>query len=138
MKPHQYEILGVDLDPQILNDARKGIYNASAIKNLSSTRKNKYFEKIDDNTYALSERIKKMVTFKEFDLIKDTYSKNWDFILSRNFFIYLTQDGKSELTHKFVDSLRTNGILFLGNTEFIFEPEKFGLRKIVSSFYEKK
>ncbi|AZR74220.1 protein-glutamate O-methyltransferase [Anoxybacter fermentans] len=137
IKSHQYEILGVDIDPNILQAAKKGIYNSGALKNVSTERLQKYFKQVGTNTFALSEKIKKMVHFKEFDLLKDTYSKNWDLILCRNFFIYLTSDVKDLLTRKFVDALRPGGILFLGNTEFIFEPEKFGLSKIVSSFYRK-
>ena len=58
-------------------------------------------------------------------------------ILCRNLFIYFTQDVKDLLTQKFADSLRQGGILFLGNTEFIFDPERYGLKKLVSSFYER-
>lgn len=136
-RPHQFEILGIDLDPNILKDAKKGVYNSGALKNVNSQRMQKYFTKEGTDAWAINDQIKQMVSFKGFDLLKDKYGKNWDMILCRNLFIYLNQDVKDLLTHKFVESLRPGGILFLGNTEFIFEPEKFNLRKVVSSFYEK-
>lgn len=77
------------------------------------------------------------VNFEYKDLIKEPYEKGWDLILSRNFFIYLTTEIKEMLTHKFVQVLKPGGYLFLGNTEFIFTPEKFGLQKVYSSFYQK-
>lgn len=133
----QYELLGVDIDPNILAAANAGIYNRNSLKNVNPLRLKRYFRQVDGDNYALDEKIKEMVIFKEFDLLKDTYTKNLDLILCRNLFIYLTQDVKNTLTHRFVNSLKPNGILFLGNTEFIFEPEKFGLKKIISSFYQK-
>lgn len=136
-KPHQYEILGIDIDPDILEAARRGVYNSGGLKNVNPQRLQKYFTQTGPDAFALNDRIKQMVTLKHFDLLKETYSKNWDMILCRNLFIYFTQDVKDLLTHKFVDSLRPGGVLFLGNTEFIFDTEKFGLKKMTSSFYEK-
>ncbi len=135
--PHHYELLGIDIDPDILISAQKGVYNSGALKNVNPNRMKRYFTKIGNDSYAIDDKIKRMVTLKQFDLLKETYARNWDLILCRNLFIYLTQDVKDLITHKFVDALKTGGILFLGNTEFIFEPEKFGLKKVVSSFYRK-
>ena len=137
IRPHQYEILGIDIDPDILDSAQRGVYNSGALKNVNPQRMQKYFKQTGPDAFAVDQRIKQMVTVKQFDLLKENFTKNWDMILCRNLFIYFTQDVKDLLTHKFVDSLRPGGILFLGNTEFIFDPEKFGLRKVVSSFYEK-
>lgn len=137
IKPNRYEILGIDLDPNILEAAQIGKYNSAALKNVSPDRKRKYFTQIEQDLFAIDEKIKNMVTFKQFDLLKNTFQHNWDIILCRNLFIYLTQDIKDMLTKKFVAALRPEGILFLGNTEFIFEPEKFKLKKYISSFYFK-
>ena len=72
------------------------------------------------------------------DLINERYKNDWDLILSRNFFIYLTKEVKDTLTKKFVSSLKPKGYLFLGNTEFIFNPDKYNLSKEYLSFYKKK
>ena len=136
-KQFHYELLGVDIDPNILAAAKAGVYNINSLKNVSTLRLKRYFRQIDAENYSLDEKIKEMVRFKQFDLLKDTYAKDLDLILCRNLFIYLTPDVKDVLTQRFVNSLKPNGILFLGNTEFIFEPEKYGLKKIISSFYRK-
>ncbi len=137
LKPHQFEILGIDLDPNILQAAKKGVYNSGSLKNVNPARLTKYFTKIGSEMYTINDKIKQMITFNQFDILKGNYVKNWDLILCRNLFIYFTQDVKDTLTHKFVEALSPNGILFLGNTEFIFEPDKYNLRKVISSFYEK-
>ena len=135
----QYRILASDIDAGILEDAGKAIYNENAVTNVPPALLGKYFEEIEglSTKYKLSSEIIKKVTFEEKDLINDPYEKGWDLILSRNFFIYLTTEIKEMLTYKFVEALRPGGFLFLGNTEFIFSPEKFGLQKLHSSFYKK-
>lgn len=139
IKPDRYEILASDLDSQIIEVAKKGVYGPNSLQNVSEERLNKYFKKISGNAikYKLDEKIMQQVKFEQTDLINDSYQKNWDLILSRNFFIYLTKEIKEELIQKFSDVLKPGGYFFLGNTEFIFNSEKFGLKKIHSSFYQK-
>ena len=139
IQSNRYKILASDLDPQILEFAKTGIYQNSSLKNVSKNIITKYFKKLPrKNKYQLSNNIMKEVEFKEMNLINERYMKNWDLILSRNFFIYLTKDIKERLTKKFVSALNSKGYLFLGNTEFIFNPEKFNLKKEYLSFYKKK
>lgn len=134
-----YQILASDIDVNILKNAEKAIYNTNSIQNIPEDQIKKYFEEIDSisRKYKLNTNIIKKVTFEKKDLINEPFKKDWHLILSRNFFIYLTSEIKDMLTHKFVDALTPGGYLFLGNTEFIFNPERFGLEKVHSSFYRK-
>lgn len=135
----RYRILASDIDTGVLEEAQQGIYNENAIGSVPPALLKKYFEEIEGLSikYKLSREIMDKVNFEYKDLIKEPYEKGWDLILSRNFFIYLTTEIKEMLTHKFVQVLKPGGYLFLGNTEFIFTPEKFGLQKVYSSFYQK-
>lgn len=136
---NQYSIIGSDLDINILAEAKNGIYNANAVQNIPEKILKKYFKPINASTkkYKLDEDIIKKVSFEKKDLINESFKTNWDLILCRNFFIYLTNDIKKMLTHKYTAALRKGGYFFLGNTEFIFNPENYGLKKVHSSFYRK-
>ncbi|MFW5984712.1 MAG: CheR family methyltransferase [Halanaerobiaceae bacterium] len=140
VNPRKYEILASDIDSEILNTARQGIYDKKALKNAPQGTISKYFKKAkgENNKYEIKNSVKQQVHFEEKDLIKGSYQKKWHLILCRNFFIYLTRDLKDKLTQKFVDSLYDNTLLFLGNTEFIFNPQKYGLKKEQMSFYRKE
>jgi chemotaxis protein methyltransferase CheR len=135
----QYHILASDLDSNILSIARKGIFGDNSLQNIPPELLKKYFVKVSHEpvTYQLSHNIINQVTFEKKDLIKEPFTSNWDMILCRNFFIYLTAEIKDILTHKFTKALKTDGYFFLGNTEFIFTPETYGLKKVYSSFYRK-
>lgn len=135
----QYKILASDIDANILDTAKKATYNPNSLQNVPEKVLEQYFERISNTPirYQLSNKIIKQVNFEHKNLINDSYTKGWDLILSRNFFIYLTSDIKEKLTHKFTEALNPGGYLFLGNTEFIFNPGNFGLEKVYSSFYRK-
>ncbi len=135
----QYKILASDIDLNILEDAKDAIYNPNSVQNVPDEILKSYFNKFSETPirYQLNKEIIKKVTFEQKNLINDTYTQGWDLILSRNFFIYLTSNIKEMLTHKFTEALNPGGYLFLGNTEFIFNPGNFGLEKVYSSFYRK-
>ncbi len=135
-----FEILASDLDKEILQTAKKAHYSSNSLKSLPDKLMDKYFSPVpgEKDLFQLSKEIKRKVKFEKKDLINDSYSSGWDLILSRNFFIYLTKEQKEILTDKFAKNLKNKGYLFLGNTEFIFNPDKFNLDKINLSFYQKK
>lgn len=135
-----YQIVASDLDSEIIEIARTGIYGENSLKNVSQKLHKKYFKPVagNDNKYKLDEKILNQVTFQQMDLINESYRQKWHLILSRNFFIYLTKDIKSKLTRKFTGALHPQGYLFLGNTEFIFNAKNFNLEKKHFSFYQKK
>ncbi len=135
----RYNILASDLDREVLKIAREGKYSSNSLKNVPDNIISKYFKKTTDkDEYQLKREIINQIKFEKKDLINDSFQKNWDLILSRNFFIYLTREIKDKLTDKFVSALKPGGYFFLGNTEFIFNPDRYGLKKEHLSFYRKK
>jgi chemotaxis protein methyltransferase CheR len=51
--------------------------------------------------------------------------------------IYFTEDAKKDVFKKFADSLKNNGILFIGSTEQIINYKELGLSRMNSFFYER-
>ncbi len=135
----KFNILASDIDSSILEEARKGIYKKKSLKNIPVNLIEKYFNSVDENNnlYQIEPKIKKLISFEQKDLIKGNFKNNWDLILCRNFFIYLTKEIKKDLTNKFARALNKDGYLFLGNTEFIFNAVDYNLKKEKLSFYKK-
>ncbi|MFW5962265.1 MAG: CheR family methyltransferase [bacterium] len=141
IEARRFQIEACDIDDEILKSAQRGQYGNVSIKNVSPLLMKKYFTVISERQtstlYQLNQDILDVVSFEKRDLINEGYPNGWDLILSRNFFIYLKKDIKDKLIRRFVSTLNEGGYLFLGNTEFIFNPSDFGLEKIHSSFYKK-
>ena len=106
------KIYATDIDDQVLEKAKDGVYSANSLKGLPDEYKNKYFEKMGDKYYKISDEIKKCVEFKKSNLLKDSYPQSCHLIVCRNVLIYFTEDAKLEIYKKFNDSL-VKGRLFI-------------------------
>lgn len=60
-----------------------------------------------------------------------------DLILCRNVMIYFTEEAKEKLYKKFYDALSDDGIFFVGSTEQIIMPQKYGFTSRRHFFYQK-
>ena len=132
----QIHIVATDIDKQVIAQAKTGLYSAKSIANVPSDLKQKYFTQIG-SSYQISDEIKKCVEFKTHDLLKDRYISNCDMIVCRNVLIYFTEEAKEEIYRKFYDSLKREGILFIGSTEQVMDYKEIGFKRRNSFFYEK-
>lgn len=130
-------ITATDLDRTILMKARsRGPYSADDTRNVSPDLKAKYFETVG-NQFYFKEGVGKKVTFKEQNMLTDSFENNFDLIVCRNVIIYFTLEAKDTLYKKFYGSLRPGGLLFLGGTEMIPRPSEIGFVNKAGSFYQK-
>lgn len=88
---NQIKILATDIDKQVLDKARMGLYNEKSIAAVPPEFKKKYFTKIG-NSYQISNEIKRQVEFKEHNLLKDSYPTGCHLIVCRNVLIYFTEE----------------------------------------------
>ncbi len=129
-------IIATDIDKQVLDKARLGIYNEKSIAAVPPEFKKKYFKQIG-SSYQISDEIKRRVEFKEHNLLKDPYPTDCHLIVCRNVVIYFTEEAKDEIYQKFNRSLVDDGILFIGSTEQITNYKEFNFRRNKSFFFEK-
>lgn len=132
----QIQIIATDIDKQILAKAKQGIYNEKSIAGVPKEFKDKYFEKVG-SSYRVSDEIKKCITFKQHNLLKDAYPDNLDLIVCRNVLIYFTEDAKAGIYKNFNKSLKNEGILFVGSTEQIIQAQRYNFETVKSFFYKK-
>jgi len=129
-------ILATDIDMSAIEKAKKGIYDEKAILKVPKEFINKYFENYQ-KSYKIKDEIKKVVKFQRIDLLKDPFPKNMDLIICRNVIIYFTAEAKESIYKKFYESLNDNGILFVGSTEQIINPERYNFKSVKTFFYTK-
>ena len=129
-------ITATDIDKQVLAKAQVGLYNEKSISGVPEDLKRKYFTKVG-NSYQISDQIKKCVTFKEHNLLKDPYLNGFDLILCRNVVIYFTEEAKDMIYQNFQKALKPHGILFIGSTEQITNYRELGFKRLSSFYFEK-
>lgn len=134
---NKIKIIATDIDAQVLEKAQMGVYGANSLKGLPDEYKNKYFQKMGDRAFKISDDIKKCVEFKKHNLLKDEYPANCHLIVCRNVMIYFTDEAKDEIYKKFNRSLVKGGCLFVGNTEQIINYKELGYEFDKLFFYHK-
>ena len=137
MSLSRIKIIATDIDLQVLDKARMGLYNIKSLKGLPEEFLKKYFTKVNDTSYQISDEIKRCVDFKQHNLLKDIYPTGCDLIVCRNVLIYFTEEAKNEVYRKFNASLKPDSYLFVGSTEQIIQPEKLGYQSTLPFFYKK-
>lgn len=129
-------IIATDIDKQVLDTARMGLYNSKSIAAVPDEFKKKYFAKIG-SSYQIADDVKRCVEFKTHDLLKDPYITGCHFIVCRNVVIYFTEEAKDVIYKKFHDSLVPGGMLFIGSTEQIMNYRELGFTRGRSFFFER-
>ncbi|WP_394795258.1 CheR family methyltransferase [Armatimonas sp.] len=111
-------IIATDLNTQVLEQARQGIYSQIEVnRGLPVTMLMRYFEKSGVN-WQLREDIRHMVEFRECNLIQP-----WplippvDILFLRNVLIYFDQETKKSILAKVRRTLKPDAALFLGGAE---------------------
>ncbi len=131
------KIIATDIDKQVLEHARVGLYNAKSIAGVPADLKKKYFTQVG-TSYQIADEIKKCVEFKQHNLLKDPYPTDFDLILCRNVVIYFTDDAKDMIYEKFHKCLKPKGVLFIGSTEQISNYREIGFNRLSSFYFEKE
>lgn len=132
-----HRILGTDIDEGALKQARTGgPYHPAEVKNVPPNYLRRYFTSSNGN-YAISDKIKQTIEFKQHNLLRDQFEKDFDLIICRNVTIYFTDETKKKLNQKFYQSLKNGGVLLIGATEVIFDITSIGFKGLKTSFYQK-
>jgi chemotaxis protein methyltransferase CheR len=134
---HRHRILATDIDARILARAKAGgPYMASDVRNVGKGLLAKYFRQ-EGNDYWVNDRIRQKVEFKQQDLLAHPFEKGFDLIVCRNVVIYFADEAKKKLYNRFYDSLKENGVFFMGGTETMLGVPELKFEKICSSFHRK-
>jgi len=118
------EILGTDINSEILQVARQGIYSEPAFRATDKKVWDKHFHTDDKKLWKVNDEIKSMVKFTHLNLFNRSQMKlmtEIDLILCRNVFIYFDDDVKKEIVKSFYNSLNPGGSLVVSQTESLFK-----------------
>lgn len=130
-------IIATDIDKQVIEKAKVGLYNEKSIAAVPADLKSKYFTKIG-NSYQISEEIKRRVEFRQHNLLKDPYPTDCHLIVCRNVLIYFTEEAKNDVFARFSKSIVKDGCLFIGSTEQIINYKQMDYYRKNSFFYGKE
>lgn len=114
------QIMATDISKSMLSIAQAGVYDEGILgRGLSAERKQRFFRKVDDD-WAVTDDIKRRVSFREQNLLASYGALGkFDIIFCRNVLIYFSTESKSDILNRMAQSLKPGGYLFLGASETI-------------------
>lgn len=136
MKPNEgfsIQIFASDLDTDAIDTARKGLFSANIIADVSPKRLSRFFTKTEEG-YRINTEIRETIVFAQHNIIMHPSFTNIDIISCRNLLIYMDTELQRKLLGLFYYSLNPEGILLLGTSEtlgiqsHLFEPLNAGMK----------
>ncbi|GAA6175423.1 CheR family methyltransferase [Sulfitobacter pacificus] len=124
-------ILATDIDPKVVRFAREGVYPQRLLGGVPAGLIGKYFQQVeaatDEPHFCAHQRLRSMIRINELNLLAPwPMKKRFEVIFCRNVVIYFDIATQETLWPKFHAALAPEGVLFLGHSERISDPARFG------------
>lgn len=130
---HQLDIriLATDIDAKVVRFARAGVYPEHFLHGVSETLLHKYFDREGAEgappRFAAKPALMNLIRFNELNLLaRWPMRRRFDLIFCRNVVIYFDLKTQEALWPRFRQVLHPDGHLFLGHSERIANPGRFG------------
>lgn len=116
----EIEIVGSDIDTEVVAQAREGLYSARSVQNLSPELMRKYFRPAGTGRFQICDSLRESIMFTQTNLNDPAIvagSGRFDIILCRNLLIYFDEPARRRAASTLYDALRPGGVLCLGHSE---------------------
>ena len=132
------EILATDISERVLQQATLGIYSNESLKTLPPEWTRKYFKRYDNDNMIARDELKKLITFRKFNLMEEKlpFKKKFQVIFCRNVMIYFDNNTREALVNRFYSALEKDGYLFIGHSESLSNV-KSNFKYVMPAVYKK-
>ena len=117
---YDVEIVGSDIDTQVLKAAQRGTFGKRALMRLSPELIAKYFMPIDAHNWQIIEELRQSIRFSPVNLIDPAEMQShgrFDVIFCRNVLIYFDDGSRRIAAENLYENLMPGGYICLGHTE---------------------
>lgn len=116
------EVFASDIDSNVLIQAEMGVYQQRSVQGLPEKIRNKYFTRLPNETYRISDDLRDSVRFSRVNLcdpkVMQQYTQ-FDIIFCRNVLIYFDNESRKKAIQLLYDALAPGGFICLGHAEFM-------------------
>ena len=118
-------VLATDLDSDVLNRAKRGLYAADRVQGFDPKRLDRFFTRTEEKrapAYQVNSEVAALIAFKQLNLMHALPMKGpLDVIFCRNVVIYFDKDTQRDLFARMAQLQRPGDLLFLGHSESLFK-----------------
>jgi two-component system CheB/CheR fusion protein len=117
-KRKRIQIFATDISDDAISKARNAIFTKEELEHIKHEYISSYFITSGDY-FEIKKDLRDSVIFSKHDIIKDPAFLKLDLISCRNLLIYFNNSLQKRIMSIFHNSLKSNGLLFLGKSESI-------------------
>lgn len=117
---YEIEIIGSDIDTQVLDAARQGVYGKRALMRLAPDLIGKYFEALPEEKWRILSDLRDSVQFSQVNIVAPHETRTFgrfDVIFCRNVLIYFDDTSRRVAAENLYENLLPGGFICLGHTE---------------------
>jgi chemotaxis protein methyltransferase CheR len=117
---YNIEIIGSDIDTEVLGLAQRGIFGRRALMRLPPSLIDKYFVPFDADRWSILEELRSSVQFIPVNLMVQNETRRFgqfDVIFCRNVLIYFDDASRRIAAENLYENLLPGGFICLGHTE---------------------
>lgn len=120
MDKYHLKITGIDINSDMIQKCKEGIYNARSVKNIKPSQKELYFKKVESD-YQIRQELMPMLEFKTINIFDDSLFAlgQFDIILSRNMMIYFDENYRILTIERFAKLLKPYGRIYFGSSDLV-------------------
>lgn len=116
------KILATDLDSNVLNTGKKGVYNRDRVEGIDDAIAKRWFLKAknaSNHEVQVKSSLQDYITFNRLNLLESPWPMKgkFDVIFCRNVVIYFNKDTQRTLFDRYANMLVNDGHLFIGHSE---------------------
>lgn len=122
IKLTDFEFIATDISTNVLEIAKKGIYDSISIKRgLDLEYRELYFKK-EGHVWVVADFIKNRVKFEQFNLRNSfMFMGKFDLVLCRYVLIYFSKDFRKEVLEKMTRAINKEGYFIIGTSEIYYD-----------------
>lgn len=136
---YHLKITGIDINSEMIQKSKEGIYNERSVKHIKEEQKELYFTK-EQSDYRIRLDLMPMVEFKTINIFDDSLFSlgQFDIILSRNMMIYFDENYRLLTIERFAKILKPHGRIYFGNADLVPYCDLYNkIADRSSTYYEK-
>lgn len=112
-------ILATDVNTEVLETARRGVYEEERVARMSPSRLQQYFIREPNGCVRIKPELQRLVTFRPINLLESNWGVRGplDAIFCRNVMIYFDKPTQYAILKRFAPLLGREGSLYAGHSE---------------------
>ena len=117
-----FRLLATDISTRVLDQAKRGVYDAAKVEKLSRLQRSRYFTRHKDSSgeyYEVEDGVKERIVFKRLNLAHPPFPMKgpFDAVFCRNVMIYFDAEVRRRLLVEIARLLPPGGLLIVGHSE---------------------